>query len=471
MPRGPRTPPAAEPTRSAPGRSLLASQVVRHLYIHVPFCVRRCSYCDFSIAVRKRVPAADYLDAIRRELQTVSGWVDPGAAPRGPRTLLAAGAAPRGPRTLLAAGAAPRGPRTLPAAGAAPRGPRIAPEQGSGATPRGLETLYLGGGTPSLLPPEAIATLVRDAFRLTSSHDVDDPSGDLSRSSADVEITIEANPEDVTAESTRAWRGAGVNRVSLGAQSFDDRVLRWMHRSHDAVRVGAAVATLRDAGIDDISLDLIFGLPAELGRDWRRDLDRACGLRPAHLSLYGLTVEDRTPLARWISRGATRPPADDRYAAEYLEAHERLASAGYCFYEVSNAAREGRRSRHNAAYWSGRPYLGLGPAAHSFDGHSRRWNLSAWESYRRAVATGRSPVESEEKLTPAQLELERVYLALRTEAGLPLSSASDRHRPPLPAWVRQGWVEVTADRVRCTPEGWLRLDALVAALTGDCQTV
>ena len=395
---------------------------MRHLYIHVPFCVRRCSYCDFSIAVRKRVPAADYLDAIRRELATVSGWVDPGAAPRGPRTLPAAGAAPRG-----------------------------------------LETLYLGGGTPSLLPPEAIAALVRDVIRLTSSHDVSRPSND-------VEITIEANPEDVTTESTREWRGAGVNRVSLGAQSFDDRVLRWMHRSHDAARIGAAVATLRDAGIDDISLDLIFGLPAELARDWRRDLDRACGLRPAHLSLYGLTVEDRTPLARWISRGATRPPADERYVAEYLEAHERLAAAGYRFYEVSNAARDERRSRHNSAYWSGRPYLGLGPAAHSFDGHTRRWNVSAWEAYRRAVTEGRSPVESDETLTPGQLELEHVYLALRTDAGLPLAVLG-RPGPSLAAWQGQGWVEVRGDRLRCTPTGWLRLDALVAALTSDCQTV
>lgn len=374
-----------------------------HLYVHVPFCVRRCSYCDFSIAVRKRVPAAEYLDALRGELATLAAWVDP------------------------------------------------------------LETLYLGGGTPSLLPPDAIATLLGDVIRATSSRDA-------SRPSDDVEITLEANPEDVTAGAARSWRAAGVNRVSLGAQSFDDRVLRWMHRSHDAARIGAAVATLRDAGIANISLDLIFGLPAELGRDWGHDLDRACALTPAHLSLYGLTVEERTPLARWISRGATRPPADERYVAEYLEAHERLAAAGYCFYEVSNAARDDRRSRHNSAYWSGRPYLGLGPAAHSFDGRTRRWNLSAWEAYRRALSAGRSPVQSEETLTAEQKDLERVYLALRTEAGLPWAVLG-RLGPSLAAWEGQGWVEVVGDRLRCTPSGWLRLDALVAALTGDCQTV
>src|SRR3989442_11977141 len=159
-----------------------------------------------------------------------------------------------------------------------------------------------------------------------------------------------------------------------------------MHRSHDATRIGDAVRALRAAGFDNISLDLIFALPAELRRDWARDLDLACSLLPTHLSLYGLTVEDRTPLARWISRGATSRPDDERYAEEYLYAHQRLARHGYRFYEGSNAERDGHRSRHNSAYWSGRTYLGLGPAAHSFYGELRRWNLSPWEAYRHAVA-------------------------------------------------------------------------------------
>jgi oxygen-independent coproporphyrinogen-3 oxidase len=376
---------------------------MRHLYLHVPFCVRRCSYCDFSIAVRKRIPAREYVDAVLRELELVRA-ADPGAVPRG-------------------------------------------------VVEGRLDTIYLGGGTPSLLPPDAIATLLTslfDAFRATSSRDA-------------VEVTVEANPEDVTPANATRWRRAGVNRVSLGAQSFDDRVLAWMHRSHDGTRIGAAVRALRAAGIENISLDLIFALPTELQRDWARDLELACALRPAHLSLYGLSVEQRTPLARWISRGAVSAPDDERYAEEYLFAHQRVAGEGYRFYEVSNAAREGRRSRHNSAYWSGVAYLGLGPAAHSFDGRARRWNLSAWEAYRRTVAAGRAPVESEELLTAEQRELERLYLALRTEAGLPASAC-----PPerLSAWRAEGWVEETGGRVRCTPQGWLRLDALVHALTG-----
>jgi len=268
----------------------------------------------------------------------------------------------------------------------------------------------------------------------------------------------------VTPEVAGAWRRAGVNRISLGAQSFDDKVLQWMHRTHDAARIGDAVRALRGAGFDNISLDLIFGLPEELRRDWGRDLDRACALGPEHLSLYGLTIEQRTPLARWISRGATRPPDDERYAEEYLAAHERLARDGYCFYEVSNAARDGARSRHNSAYWSGRPYLGVGPAAHSFDGRVRRWNHGAWEAYRRAVLEGRSPVESQEVLTPEQQGTERVYLALRTSEGLALTDADVG--APLPAWVERGWAMVRGDRLTLTPEGWLRLDALVTDLTG-----
>ena len=369
---------------------------MQHLYLHVPFCVRRCSYCDFSIAVRKRIPAREFVDAILTEARGV--------------------------------------------------------EFGE------VETIYFGGGTPSLLPPDAIDALLRTV----------DP-GPAARGDRDREITLEANPEDVTPDSARAWRAAGVNRVSLGAQSFDDSVLAWMHRSHDAARIGAAMHALRGAGIDNISLDLIFGLPEELHRDWERDLDMLCSLRPAHCSLYGLTVEPRTPLDRWISRGATRPPDEERYADEYLLAHGRLSAAGYEFYEVSNASLPGFRSRHNSAYWSGKAYVGLGPAAHSFDGTTRRWNLRDWEAYRRAIGEGRSVVESEETLSEAQRRRESIYLALRTSEGL-RPDAFPRLSPQFHAFVAAGWVRVVGDRLKCTPEGWLRLDSLVNELTMHAET-
>ena len=325
-----------------------------HLYIHVPFCQRRCSYCDFSIAVRKRIPTGEYVETILTE-------------------------AARIPTSHL-------------------------------------ETIYLGGGTPSLLPSDAIRTLLHELtqrFRIPHS-------------AFRIEVTLEANPEDVTPDHAKAWRASGINRVSLGAQSFDDKVLTWMHRSHDAAQTKRAVQALRDAGIENISLDLIFGLPEELQRNWERDLDILCSLLPAHCSLYGLTVEPRTPLDRWISRGATHAPDEERYADEYLTAHRRLTADGLVFYEVSNAARNGYRSQHNSAYWSGNAYIGLGPAAHSFDGTTRRWNLRAWEAYRRAVGEGRSAVEAEETLNDEQRYLEGIYLGLRTVEGVPFAALRRR---------------------------------------------
>ena len=388
-----------------------------HLYLHVPFCQRRCSYCDFSIAVRKTVPAREYVEAIQAEVRGTEIQV------RG------SGRREAGSVT---------GP-TLPAS----------------LFPPPVPTIYFGGGTPSLLPPDAISTLLHDT--ILDALPVDGLSLDA------FEVTLEANPEDVSPVSAEAWRRAGVNRISLGSQSFDDRVLRWMHRVHDAARIGESVRTLRAAGFDNLSLDLIFALPEDLGRDWGRDLDQALALEPEHLSLYGLTVEERTPLARWVSRGAALAPDDDRYADEYLLAHERLAAGGYEFYEVSNAARAGRISRHNSAYWTGRPYLGLGPAAHSFDGRRRSWNRRAWEEYRRAVSAGESPVESEEVLTEEQGRIESVYLGLRTRAGVPGAVVpSDR----LKAWVTAGWAVASEGRIRLTAPGWLLLDTLVRDLTG-----
>ena len=448
---------------------------MQHLYVHVPFCVRRCSYCDFSIAVRKRIPVREFVDAVLAEwrsadsgpaasgdpiesiyfgggtpsllppdaiagiLEHILGSADPGPVVRGERTgLTSADPGPVAPGKRTGLTSADPGPVA--------RGKRT----GLTSADPGL----LARGKRTRLTSADAGPVGRGERTPVGSAD----PGPVAR--GEREITLEANPEDVTPDHARAWHAAGINRVSLGAQSFDDAVLKWMHRSHDAAQTKRAVQALRDAGIENISLDLIFGLPEELQRNWERDLDILCSLLPAHCSLYGLTVEPRTPLDRWISRGATHAPNEERYADEYLMAHRRLAAEGIEFYEVSNAARAGYRSRHNSAYWSGKSYVGLGPAAHSFDGKTRRWNLRAWEAYRRAIAEGRSAVESEETLTDEQRELERVYLALRTEEGLAIT-APYRRLPPLTA---QGWVEVRDGRLKCTPEGWLRLDSVVNEL-------
>ena len=278
----------------------------------------------------------------------------------------------------------------------------------------------------------------------------------------DAEVTIEANPDDVSVDAARAWRDAGVNRLSLGAQSFDPQALAWMHRIHTTEQIGEAMGAVRAAGIDNVSIDLIFALPSALDRDWRDDLRRVVALEPSHVSLYGLTVHERTPLARWRDRGDVAEAPDETYAEEFLLAHDVLTNAGFEHYEVSSYARAGARSRHNASYWSGVPWAGLGPAAHEFDGVRRRWNVGPYAQWAQLLRSGRDPREGEEVLSAQNRNAERVYLGLRTSSGL---AASDWERSKALSWVAAGWATLEGNRLRLTPEGWLRLDALAAALT------
>jgi oxygen-independent coproporphyrinogen-3 oxidase len=367
-----------------------------HLYVHVPFCGRRCSYCDFSIAVRKVVPVSEYVDAIMAELVT-------------------------------------RGIR------------RLEP---------GIRSIYFGGGTPSKLGAAGVEQVLHAIRELTGLHR-------FSTSVDELEITLEANPEDVTEAEAAGWVEAGVNRVSLGVQTFDPAVLAWMHRAHGPDRPVQAVAQLRAAGIQEISVDLIFSVPEHLNRSWTDDLNRALELDVEHLSLYGLTVESGTPLGRWTARGEVRESPEERYEAEFLEAHARLTAAGYEHYEVSNYGRPGHRARHNSAYWSGAPYLGLGPSAHGFDGHERRWNASAYAEWLRRVRAGDDPVDGRDPLVPSAAEAERVYLGLRTSDGLDIR---ENELKTVTEWVRAGWAVLEGHRVRLTPRGWLRLDALASQL-------
>jgi oxygen-independent coproporphyrinogen-3 oxidase len=280
------------------------------------------------------------------------------------------------------------------------------------------------------------------------------------------EVTIEANPEDVTAEAVSAWRRAGINRLSLGSQSFDNDVLQWMHRTHDAAGIRRAVEIARAEGITSLSLDLIFAMPRDVPRHWGADLEATLACGPDHVSLYGLTVEPHTPLGRWHARGEVAEADEERYAAEFLEAHATLAAAGFEHYEVSNFALAGRRARHNSAYWRGVPYLGLGPSAHGFDGHSRRWNTAAYAAWEAQLLEGRDPCEGQEELTAANQLAESVYLGLRTTDGLPVDAEVARYVQP---WVDAGWIETRSvgeiTHAVCTPDGWLRLDALAADLT------
>jgi oxygen-independent coproporphyrinogen-3 oxidase len=361
------------------------------VYVHVPFCGRRCSYCDFAIAVRRDTPVTEYVAGISAELRL-----------------------------------------------------RF-PDVGGGWE---VETIYLGGGTPSRLGAEGVRRLL-DAL---GQHVALAPGG---------EVTLEANPEDVTAARASAWRAAGVTRLSIGAQSFDAAVLSWMHREHTADRTRQAVAAARDAGISEISLDLIFALPTNLRRSWEKDLDSALELAPDHLSLYGLTVEPRTPLGRWVARGETAEAPEEAYEREYLTADEVLRANGFEHYEVSNFAKPGRRARHNQAYWSGVPYVGVGPAAHEYDGESRRWNNPGYVAWSARIAAGIDPAEGAERLTADNRIAERVYLELRTAGGTVLN---DEERPLVASWISAGWARQEGGRLVLTPAGWLRLDSLAVAL-------
>lgn len=366
-----------------------------HLYTHIPFCARRCSYCDFAIAVRREVPSERFGSALLAEWDQA------------------------------------RNDERFERFGE-------------------LATVYFGGGTPSRLDPAILDRLLN---RFSTDRGLD----------AGAEITLEANPEDVTIDRVRSWRAAGVNRVSLGVQSFDPVVLLWMHRTHSAEDSARAVETLRAGGIENISLDLIYALPPEISRDWSRDLELALALQPDHLSLYGLTVEQHTPLSRWVNRGEAHPAPEERYAEEFLLAHQGLTGAGYRHYEVSNYGKPGREAVHNSAYWRRSPYLGLGPSAHSGLGNQRWWNIREWAAWADAIDRGVSTVMGGEDLDAESLMIEGLYLGLRTDSGLLPSLVKPAIRE---MWIREAWATVEGNTLRLTPEGWLRLDALVSQAAG-----
>jgi oxygen-independent coproporphyrinogen III oxidase len=367
-----------------------------HLYVHVPFCLRRCGYCDFAVTATSAAPVDAWLAAVAAELQQrrdAEGW----------------------------------------------------------ASPLRLRTIYVGGGTPSLLGTNGMTRLADVLSRFASW-------------GTDVEWTSEANPESFTAGLAAEWVKTGVNRLSLGAQTFHEPALRWMGRLHGAEGPARATAAAREAGLDNISVDLMFGLPGHLGRDWATDLGLALELRPAHISLYGLTAEPDTPLGRRVQEGREQLAGEDRYAAEYRLAATRLRAAGFDHYEVSNFARPGCESRHNQAYWRHRAYLGLGPGAHSFLPPVRSWNVRDWAEYSQRLADGQTVVEASETLHDAELAMETIWLGLRATDGLSTGTLSGGQQALARSWVASGLAEPHGERLCLTVEGWLLLDRLAVEL-------
>jgi oxygen-independent coproporphyrinogen-3 oxidase len=305
----------------------------------------------------------------------------------------------------------------------------------SSELPGTVGTIYFGGGTPSLLEPREIGRLLdqsRERFEVLS----------------DAEVTLEANPDDITAERLVAWKELGVTRLSLGTQSFREERLRFMGRAHTAAQAIRSIALIAKAGFASWTIDLIYGLPQMSLEEWDEQLTIALDHGMPHLSAYCLTVEARTALAHEVRKGVVTMPGDDAQSAQFDRLMERMEQAGLVHYEISNFGLPGHFSRHNTSYWEGVPYLGIGPSAHSYDRRTRRWNVAQNARYIAAVGAGEVYWESEE-LSPAQRTNELLMTGLRTIAGVPMDqlemnalelnrSAADRHMERGHLLVREG---------------------------------
>ncbi len=373
------------------------------LYIHIPFCEKRCNYCDFYTVANRKEAIPRYLQALEREMALYAG--DPFWS-----------------RQTFA-------------------------------------TVFFGGGTPSLLSPEDIGRIleaVHSHFRLTPRP----------------EITLEANPGTTTAAHLSGYRAAGINRLSLGAQSFWDDELEQLDRLHRSADIVRTVEEARAAGFDNINLDLMFALPGQRPSRWKTNLERALELQPQHLSCYNLTLEEGTPLFKLFQAGKVRALTEWRERVLFNFTIDFLEARGFRHYEVSNYALPGYECQHNIKYWDGSVYLGLGASAHSFDGRTRFWNVSNYVHYCERLEKGKHATDARETLTPEQQRFEAVFLGLRRYSGVDLNRFQQifhrdfwhvygrqverllQHQPPL--------VEIRDDHLRLTREGWLLCDAVCA---------
>lgn len=365
------------------------------LYLHIPFCRKACTYCDFhfSTSINGRNVL---LNAMGLELQKRATELQ-------------------------------------------------------GAT---VSTIYFGGGTPSLLDPASIAAFLHQAHELFAVEN-------------NAEVTLETNPDDVTNDRLKAWRDAGIDRLSLGTQSFRDDRLKWMGRAHDAAQARQSIALIAKAGFTSWTIDLIYGLPEMSLAEWDEQLAIALDHGIPHLSAYCLTVEPRTALAHQVGRQQVHMPGDDQQSSQFDHLIDRMEVAGLEQYEISNFGRPGHWSRHNMNYWRGVPYLGIGPSAHSFDGRTRRWNVAHNARYIKALAQGNFYWESE-TLTPAQRTNERLLTGLRTAHGLEVSELEIDALRINATWVRRyqerGELVLNAGRLALTRAGRHFADRIAADL-------
>jgi len=359
------------------------------LYVHIPFCKTKCPYCDFYSETSTSLVSA-WLQAVTKE-------------------------------SLLY-----REPFPC------------------------FDTLYLGGGTPTVLAESELTALLENLFQTF-------------RFAPDAEITIEANPNDITSGKLSALRGLGVNRISLGVQSFDEQDLSFLRRRHTAAEAVSALALIRSYGFNRIGIDLIYGIPGQSGASWLATLAQAVSFQPEHISCYQLTAAEGTVFREMMEKGQMRLPDEEAGEKYFLATSRFIEESGYLHYEISNFARgEENRSRHNQKYWQHVPYLGLGPSAHSFQDNRRWWNCRSVKKYCSELQEDRVPVEGAEVLSAEQFALESLYLGLRTGAGIDLAQLRSSHITDtvLPQLLKDDYVKILGGRVVPTKKGFLVADRL-----------
>ncbi len=369
------------------------------IYIHIPYCKQACHYCDFHFSVKQETKDA-FVNSLLKEISLQKNYLD---------------------------------------------GEKI-------------ETVYFGGGTPSLLSSDELKRILE---RLHQNFIVD----------ANAEITLEANPDDLTIEKTSELKSSPVNRLSIGIQSFFDNHLRWMNRAHNSNEAIESVKRSQDAGFENITIDLIYGLPDLTNADWEKNIETAFDLNVQHLSCYSLTVEPRTPLAHFISSGKTTKLNEQQAAEQFEILMQQMKDHGWLHYEISNfASKEKTISRHNSAYWKGKKYLGLGPSAHSFNGNSRQWNARNNHLYIDSLEKGVIPFEKED-LTETQRINEHIMTGLRTMWGLKISEFGNQNSQLLEkqsqAFIAEGFLTLSGDSIVLTDKGKMIADRIVLELMLD----
>jgi oxygen-independent coproporphyrinogen III oxidase len=369
------------------------------IYIHVPFCKQACHYCNFHFSTSLRTKN-DFITALLKEI----------------------------------------------------------PIQQSYLQGEQVDTIYFGGGTPSLLDTNDIKTILEALYRTFNI-------------SPDVEITLEANPDDLTPEKVHQLKSANINRLSIGIQSFFEEDLQWMNRAHNAQQSVACIEAAHDAGFYNITIDLIYGTPGLTDEKWHQNVQRAIAFNIPHLSCYALTVEPKTALDHLIKKNELADVDPDQQARQFLLLINWMEAAGYEHYEISNFAKPGWRSRHNTAYWLGKKYLGLGPSAHSFDGVSRQWNVANNAVYIQSLLKNELPAEKEILKTTDQLN-EYIMTSLRTMEGLSLEYVSERFGPDAAnrimkesdRYLKSENIVLDNGRLRLTTNGKLLADGIASNL-------